>query len=247
MEANCGKNKHSPKVLGIKLNNLSGEEINRWLCDILSGPPRQKFVVTLNPEIILEGRRDEVYGNILNNADLCVCDGIGVKLISLLKGVKVKARKTGVEITEFLLAAAKKEGRSVLIIAKKNGLSDPEEIRKAVEERYGVRAEAACFDDNLLNSQKAKNSEIILVNFGAPQQEKFIIKYRSNFPNAKILVGVGGAIDFLTGKTVRAPHWMRKAGLEWFWRFMKQPRRIKRIASAVLVFPAKALINFREK
>ncbi len=60
-----------------------------------------------------------------------------------------------------------------------------------------------------------------------------------NFPKARILIGIGGALDFLTGKIKRAPLFFRKIGLEWFWRLIKQPVRLKRIVNAVIVFPLK--------
>jgi N-acetylglucosaminyldiphosphoundecaprenol N-acetyl-beta-D-mannosaminyltransferase len=86
-------------------------------------------------------------------------------------------------------------------------------------------------------------AEIVFVNFGAPDQEKFIFENKSQFPNAKVLVGVGGAFDFLTGKIRRAPNWLRGLGLEWLWRLVQEPKRIKRIWNAVVVFPTVSLFQ----
>lgn len=79
--------------------------------------------------------------------------------------------------------------------------------------------------------------DIMVCNFGAPYQEKFIFHNLSKVPSVKIGIGVGGALDFLTGKIKRAPKWMRFFGLEWLWRLIKQPlKRSKRIYRAIFVF-----------
>ena len=72
---------------------------------------------------------------------------------------------------------------------------------------------------------------------GAPWQEKFIYHNLPKLPSVKLAIGVGGAFDFLTGKIQRAPKLLRILGLEWLWRLLKQPWRVKRIYNAVIVFP----------
>jgi N-acetylglucosaminyldiphosphoundecaprenol N-acetyl-beta-D-mannosaminyltransferase len=81
--------------------------------------------------------------------------------------------------------------------------------------------------------------DIMVCNFGAPYQEKFIYHNLNKVPSVKIGIGIGGALDFLTGKIKRAPKWMRFLGLEWLWRLIKQPKRFKRIFRAVFVFMSK--------
>lgn len=82
--------------------------------------------------------------------------------------------------------------------------------------------------------------DIMICNFGAPYQEKFIYHNLNKVPSVKIGIGIGGALDFLTGKIKRAPRLMRFLGLEWLWRLMKQPlKRSKRIYRAIFVFMGK--------
>jgi len=73
------------KILGTRIDNLSITEIEEKILNILNGSSEQKFVTTLNPEILLKAHRDEKYKNILNSADLNICDGFGIKLISFLR------------------------------------------------------------------------------------------------------------------------------------------------------------------
>ncbi len=83
--------------------------------------------------------------------------------------------------------------------------------------------------------------DVMICNFGAPYQEKFIFHNLGKVPSVKIGIGIGGALDFLTGKIKRAPKWMRFLGLEWLWRLIKQPKRFKRIFRAVFIFMNKFL------
>jgi N-acetylglucosaminyldiphosphoundecaprenol N-acetyl-beta-D-mannosaminyltransferase len=85
------------------------------------------------------------------------------------------------------------------------------------------------------------SADILICNFGAPEQEKFVFHNLKNMPSVKLGMGIGGAIDFLTSKVKRAPFFMRFLGLEWLWRLILNPRRYKRICRAVFVFSFKFL------
>ncbi|MFH0929944.1 MAG: WecB/TagA/CpsF family glycosyltransferase [Candidatus Moraniibacteriota bacterium] len=232
------------KILGVRVGNFSVREIEENILEILENFPQQKFAVTLNPEILLKAHRDESYLNILNSADLNICDGFGLRLAGFLKGKRMKARFTGVDAVDFLLENAKKNDLRVLVIAAENSLSAPEEIKRAIWKKYpGLSAKSEYFSSSqdFFKNGIIEEAEIIFVNFGAPEQEKFIFENREKFPNAKILIGVGGAFDFLTGKIKRAPSFLRGLGLEWLWRVIQEPKRIKRIWNAVVVFSVLSL------
>ncbi|MFZ1720550.1 MAG: WecB/TagA/CpsF family glycosyltransferase, partial [Candidatus Moraniibacteriota bacterium] len=81
--------------------------------------------------------------------------------------------------------------------------------------------------------------QLLFSNFRAPHQEFFIAKFKDKVSELRIGIGVGGAFDFLTGKRKRAPKWLRAIGLEWLWRVIQQPSRIRRIWNAVIVFPVR--------
>jgi len=80
-------------------------------------------------------------------------------------------------------------------------------------------------------------SAILFVALGAPKQEKWIVENLKLMPSVKLVMGVGGAFDFMAGRARRAPKFLRAIGLEWLWRLFCQPRRIIRIFKAVVVFP----------
>ncbi len=235
--------KNSITILGVRINNFSVREIKEKISGILKNSPEQKFAATLNPEIVLKAHRDEKYRHILSSADLNICDGFGLRLAGFLKGNRMKARFTGVEMADFLLENAKKLNLRVLVIATENSLSTPEEIERAINKKYpglSVKSEYFSPSQDFFENGIIKEAEIVFVNFGAPQQEKFIFENREKFPSAKILVGVGGTFDFLTGRIRRAPGFLRAIGLEWLWRMIQEPKRFKRIWNAVVVFPVVA-------
>ena len=234
------------EILGVRVDNLSVAEIEERLIKILKNQPEQKFAATLNPEIVLKAHRDGKYRHILNSADLNVCDGFGLRLAGFLKRNRIKSRFTGVEMADFLLENAKICNLRVLVIAYENSLSTPKEIEQAINKKYpglSFKLEYYLPSQNIFENAIIKEAEIVFVSFGAPQQEKFIFENREKFPSAKILVGVGGTFDFLTGNIMRAPGFLRAIGLEWLWRMIQEPKRFKRIWNAVVVFPVISLFE----
>ncbi|PIR54803.1 glycosyltransferase [Candidatus Peregrinibacteria bacterium CG10_big_fil_rev_8_21_14_0_10_36_19] len=85
------------------------------------------------------------------------------------------------------------------------------------------------------------NANILFVAFGAPKQELWISKNLKNIPRVKLALGVGGAFDFISQNKKRAPKWMRKTGLEWLFRLIQEPKRIKRIYNATIKFPTEVI------
>lgn len=231
-------------ILGVRIDNLSVGEIKEKISFFLENKPEQKFLITLNPEILLKAHSDEKYKKILNSADLNICDGFGLKLASFLRGKRTIARFAGADLANFMLKYANKYNLRVVIIATKDSLSAPSEIEAALQKNFpnlSAKSEYFTGSEVFFENGIIKSAEVVFVNFGAPEQEKFIYENRRNFPNAKVLIGVGGTFDFLTGKIRRAPRLMRLIGLEWLWRLLLEPKRFKRICNAVVLFPILSL------
>jgi N-acetylglucosaminyldiphosphoundecaprenol N-acetyl-beta-D-mannosaminyltransferase len=200
-------------------------------------------IVTVNPEFILEAQKNEGFRNILNNSDLNIADGIGIKFAFWRYGKHLKCRMAGIDLVKKILKIASDGGLVIFLAANKDGLSTWEETRDAILKIYpNLVIDGANLGKNDL-AYKLKNNgyKLLFCNFGAPYQELFI-NYQKN-DTIRLAVGVGGSFDFLTGKTKRAPILVRKLGLEWSWRFLCQPNRWKRIWSAVIIFPIKIICN----
>jgi N-acetylglucosaminyldiphosphoundecaprenol N-acetyl-beta-D-mannosaminyltransferase len=234
------------KILDVRIDNLSRGEIHEKIRDFLKIEASRGFITTLNPEIILKANRNPKYKNILNSADLNLCDGFGIKLVSRLKRKKIRTRLTGVDLVDFLLKKANEFHLNVFVGVAENSLSSPGDIKLYISRLYPnleIQSEYIRSSQDWQKNDIINTAEIVFVNFGAPDQENFIFDNRTKFPKAKILVGVGGAFDFLTGKIRRAPRWTRRIGFEWLWRLIQEPKRFHRIWNAVVVFPIVALLK----
>lgn len=234
-------------ILGVKIDNLSKKEILEKVSDFLT---EDKFhqIATVNPEFILTAQKNAKFKNILNNCDLNVADGVGLKFAFWKNGEKLKARIAGADLFEEILKIASINNYKIFLVANSRGLSGWEETRDVILKIYpnleinGFKVEPLKFQG--LTIDLINNYNIVFCNFGAPFQELFIDSLKS-LENAKIRLGmgVGGSFDYLTGKIKRAPVLMRKIGLEWLWRLIQQPKRIKRIWNAVVIFPIKIIFN----
>lgn len=234
-------------ILGVKIHRIKREEILKQIERFLKSDSFH-YIVTINPEFAMEAQKDKEFRKILNDADLSIADGTGLKIASWAFGHNLY-RVTGADLTEDALKIAEQKKCSVYFFIWKNGLSDAEDVKKVLKRGFGdsLFKEDYRFDGQEIERDgrdidwqkfaKAK-PDILLVGLGAPFQEKLIYKMiRNGIPSekspltplfqrgedmtVKLAMGIGGSFDFLTGKRKRAPKLMRNLGLEWFWRMCR--------------------------
>ncbi len=194
-------------------------------------------IVTLNPEILLAARADERYRQVLNAATYNLVDGVGICFASLLYGVRVPARMTGTMLLHMILSELDARHGHVYLAIYRGGLSTYRDVADALQKTYPhITISGKEYEKNAVISDETLPGtvDVVVCNFGAPAQERFLHNLHGTL--VKIGIGVGGACDFCTHKLPRAPRWMRKSGLEWLYRVIKQPRRYKRIMRATIVF-----------
>ena len=232
-------------MLGVRIDNLNKKEILSKVPGYLDEPKFHQ-IATINPEFILEAQKNLKFREILNNCGLNIADGIGVKFAFWRYGKHLKYRIAGADLMDEILKMASNKGVKIFLAANKDGLSTWEETRDAILKKYPkLTINGANLDKkNTRYELRVLRYAVLLCNFGAPYQELFINSVKCD--NIRLAVGVGGSFDFLTGKLKRAPDFMQKLGLEWLWRFLRQPKRWKRIWNAVAVFPIKILFNNNE-
>jgi len=236
-------NTNKINILGLNINRLNKGQILDKINEFLKSREAH-YIVTPNPEIILRALDDEELFYIINQANLSIPDGIGIKFASFFLGEKIN-RVTGSDLTLDILKLAENKSLKVAILNLQDGLSSNEEIYKCVKNKYS-KINLEIFNEKEGNYTMTHISkfkpDILFVATGFPYQEKFIFKNYKKIPNLKLAIGVGGSFDFITKKIKRAPKIMRVLGLEWLWRLSRQPKRIKRIFRAVIVFPYKFII-----
>ena len=236
-----------PRIFGVKIGEENKNEIFDTVDDFLDNPlgnKRGNFVVTLNPEILLKAEKDGNYKEILNSANLKITDSFGVVLISKIKKLKIGERIAGVEIAEYILRKGIEKSLRIGIVMKRGGLSKKEDFEKFIlkkgypRELFEIVEIGDWKEWNVVKKVVLeKKINILLVGLGAPDQEKLVSKiFKDKKTEIKMGIGVGGTFDFWTGKKKRAPKFIQKIGMEWFWRLLVQPNRILRIWNATTVF-----------
>ncbi len=207
-------------VLGVKIDDVSLNEaikiVESWLK--IDG---KHYIVTPNPEFIVTAQKDLEFKKILNNADLSVPDGNGLKI-----GSDIVCNTPGIDLMEELIRMVSGKGFTVGFLGGRDGVA--EKTSKCLQKRYPkLKVSFAVEEFKSLKDLKLLKTDLLFVAFGHPKQEKWIAE---NLPkiDVKVAMGVGGAFDYISGQIPRAPRWIRSLGLEWLFRLIIQPRRIKR-------------------
>ena len=225
-------------IFGLELKIANFEEVIEYIQKYDKSHKNGIHIVSLNPEILVAISENQKAKEAFSKANIAIVDGVGAYILMRLKNESKIQRLTGIELMEKLLNESEKEGWKVLFIGGKANLS--EEVRNCQQKKHPkIKAKAIegvknihNFDNSheeaqiwkVLNEFKPK---IVFVSYGSPYQEIWIEKNREHF-QGMIVAGVGGAFDMFAGNLPRAPKYIRKVGLEWFWRLMLQPSRWKR-------------------
>jgi len=210
-------------------------------------------VVTVNPEFLVEANHNIKFKRVLNKADLKLPDGFGLVIASNLFKTPLKARVTGIDFVYHLLSLSDKNGYKIFFLGGAEGVA--EKATYKIREMYpnlkvffsegstNVRKESEEEKEKTVNEINKSGAEILLVAYGSPWQDLWISENAKYLKSVRVAVGVGGSLDFISGKVRRAPLIFQKLGLEWLFRLIIEPRRIKRIFRAVVVFPIMVILN----
>ncbi|HEY2703402.1 MAG TPA: WecB/TagA/CpsF family glycosyltransferase [Candidatus Dormibacteraeota bacterium] len=194
-----------------------------------SGAPLQ--VVTLNPEMVMRARRDPALGAIIEAAGLVVPDGIGLVLALRRRGYGGAGRVAGADLLERYAERAAPLGQRLALVGGAPGVAAL--AAAELERRHpGLRVVAADGGDpgsETADRLRAAAPDAVFAAYGAGRQESFLAAHLAAI-GAGVGMGVGGALDFLSGRVRRAPAVVRRAGLEWAWRLARQPWRARRQA-----------------
>jgi len=216
-------------MLGVGLTNVTEQEVLEFIVTGLEKQKEKYYIVTPNPELLVIADKNSGYKTILNRAKLALPDGIGVMIAARLIGKPLKARIHGVDLMENLCREVSNRPITVGFLGAGPGVA--EQAAECLKKRY-PRLKVGLVTSEWSEALKDKKIDILFVAFGSPKQEIWIADNLKALP-AKIIVGVGGAFDFISGKVPRAPKVFRSLGLEWLFRLSIQPWRIKRQLSLI--------------
>ena len=231
-------------VRGVRICNVTMDEAVEFLhAQIENGGAAA--VYTPNAEIVQQCIDDNAFAQVINGAELVVPDGVGVIKAARILGTPLKEKVAGVVLGERILALAAKEGYPVFFFGGKDasrtetGQSVADRCKEIMEQKYpglsivgtrdGYCKKEGAENDATIAAINDSGAKILFVCLGAPLQEKWICENRARLPGVQVILGLGGSLDVYSGNTKRAPKWMVKLGLEWFYRLLCEPSRIGRM------------------
>ena len=195
----------------------------------------QKSLFTPNPQMLLACRRSEELCDLMNKADFSLPDGIGIKLVSGIHGATVPERLSGIDMGEFILSLACREDLSVFLLGGAEGVA--QDAAKALSLKYkglricgthhGYFEKSGAENSALLDAIREAAPQVLVVCLGFPIQEKWIAENLASLPSVRLAMGLGGSLDVWSGNKKRAPSAFQRMGLEWLWRALTEPRRMK--------------------
>lgn len=221
-------------LLNTYVNNVSMDEAVNELNRLIE-EKRKSYVVAVNTDVIIKIESDTYLKKITDEADFTIVDGKPLVWISKWCGRPIKAKISGSDLVPKLCELAEEKGYSIFIIGGKEGIADKakENIEKIHTEIkiVGTYAPPIGFEKNAKELNRINrmisdaHPDIVIACFGCPKQEKWVYENYKKY-NGAISICAGATVDFLAGNIKRAPKWISECGLEWFYRFLKEPKRL---------------------
>ena len=221
-------------LLGIPVHAVTMAE-TLALIEGYMAEPRLHQIATVNPEFVMAAQSDAEFRAVLERADLCLPDGVGLLYAARRTGRRLPERVPGSELVYRLAERAAARGWPLFLLGAAPGVAD--EAAGVLRGLYpglcvaGAYAGSPDPAENEVIVQRVNDSGAMLlfVAYGAPKQDKWIARNRDALPAVRLAIGVGGSLDFITGRAVRAPRWMQRLGLEWLHRLIREPWRWRRM------------------
>jgi N-acetylglucosaminyldiphosphoundecaprenol N-acetyl-beta-D-mannosaminyltransferase len=219
-------------MMGCQVDNLSMEETLAKVEEFIrSGQPHQHVVI--NVDKLVKASRDPALRRIINDCALINVDGMPVVWASRLLGKPLKERVAGVDLFEALMRRAGEKGWRVFLLGARDEVVQA--VRAAYQRKYPQLVIAGCRDGYWSEAEeaavaeqvRASRADLLFVAISSPKKEQFLDRWQGAM-RVPFAMGVGGTFDVAIGRIRRAPLWMQKAGLEWFFRFLQEPKRMFR-------------------
>jgi N-acetylglucosaminyldiphosphoundecaprenol N-acetyl-beta-D-mannosaminyltransferase len=224
---------HTVHILGCKVHRLDMETTLAAILEFVKSG-QGHIIVTADSYGITLAQQDEEFRRIINDADLVTPDSTGVLLGSRFAGDALPFRVTGCDVAQRMCEMAARESFRVYLLGAKPGVAQ-QAADKLVEHYPGLQI-AGCRDGYFQDGEseavaadvRASRANALLVGLGIPRQEKWIKRHLAG-TGVQVAMGVGGSFDVISGNIKRAPEWMQRHGLEWAYRFAKDPSKIYKL------------------
>ncbi len=239
-------------LLGVKIDELNLKNTLEKIGLFLDAS-KKNTIFTPNPEMLVKSVGDSYFKDVLNSGSLNVCDGFGIYLVSRIRKIKLD-RIAGVDLMLSMCESLASRQKKVYLLGGGNSevasaaakvlISRYPELfivgydagPQIIEEMDGSLRYDLKQNESIIGKINAASPDVIFVAFGMGKQEKWLYENLDKLTNVKIGMGVGGAFDYISGQVSRAPLLLRKIGLEWAYRLIRQPKRLFRIYRATIKF-----------
>ncbi len=223
------------KILGIEIDNVNLEEVGKITKNLVENSHKTcEIVVAPNVEFIMRAQKDKEFFEILRLAKLATPDSIGVEIAAKLQKNPLKQRIPGQAYFRKVLEVGQNQGWTFYFLGGKGETAKKasENVKKMYPNLKIVGTQEGFFESKseseVIAEINALAPNVLFVAMGAPAQEKWIYHHKNEL-KVDIAAGQGGTFDYEAGNIRRAPKWIQKIGMEWAWRLILQPTRIKRM------------------
>lgn len=223
-------------VLGVEFDDLTMDEAVERALGLIE-ERRAAYACTPNPEIVMAARENASLAAALKDAALVLADGVGITKAAQMLRTPLKGRVPGIDFAQALMARLAERGGSVYLFGAKPGVA--EAAAGNLSARFpgisvaGVSDGYFTDDGPIVEKINAASPDFLMVCLGSPKQELWMAEHAGRI-SCGLMAGLGGSLDVLAGNVQRAPETWRRLGLEWLYRVIKEPKRIKRVAKLPL-------------
>lgn len=226
--------KNKVRLLNTYVNNIIMQDALLKI-DKMIAEKKKSYIVAVNTDVIVKIEDNPLLKEISDNADLTLVDGKPLIWISKLYKNPIVEKISGSDLVPLVLELAAQNGYSVFLLGGRDGVA--EKAKENVKLNYpeinivGTYAPPFGFEKSGQETEKvnelisSKKPDLLIVCLGCPKQETFIYLNKDKY-DATVSICAGATIDFLAGNVKRAPKWMSNHGFEWFYRFLKEPKRM---------------------
>ena len=223
------------RIFGVDIDNITEEDAQQITKNLIQDSHKScTFIASPNVEFVMRAQKDKEFFEVLKKAKLATPDSIGI----IWAGKKIKKpfkkRIPGQRYFRLVLEMAEKEGYTVYLLG---GKGDTPRLAKENVEKIFPNLKIVGYHEGYFEQDSESDvikqinklqPNILFVALGAPKQEKWIVAHQHEL-QVDVAAGQGGTFDYEAGNIKRAPMWIQKIGMEWFWRLLKQPSRIIRM------------------
>jgi N-acetylglucosaminyldiphosphoundecaprenol N-acetyl-beta-D-mannosaminyltransferase len=183
----------------------------------------------------MAAQKDADFMAVLRQAALCIPDGVGLLWAARIMGQRLPERVAGSELVYHLAGLAAENGWRLFLLGAGPGVA--EAAAAVFQERFPALTIVGTYagspdpaeNESIVELINDSTADLLFVAYGAPKQDKWIARNRERLTTVRVALGVGGSLDFISGRSVRAPRWLQRLGLEWLYRLVREPWRWRRM------------------